>query len=95
MSTSEFLQHLYAQHKKVDTSFPDKEMAEQFIDQVFNFLFLPNKKHQQVSDLEKELNILKSYLSSLAYDVVHKDDKAELITETFFAAIPDLYAKLM
>jgi len=95
MSTSEFIQHLYAQHKKVDTSFPDKEMAGQFIDQLFNFLFLPNKKHQQVSDLEKELSILKSYLSALAYDVVHKEEKAEKITEAFFAAIPDLYAKLI
>jgi serine O-acetyltransferase len=95
MSTSEFIQHLYAQHKKVDTSFPDKEMAGQFIDQLFNFLFLPNKKHQQVSDLEKELSILKSYLSSLAYDVVHQEEKAEKTTETFFAAIPDLYAKLI
>jgi serine O-acetyltransferase len=95
MSTSEFIQHLYAQHKKVDTSFPDKEMAGQFIDQLFNFLFLPNKKHHQVSDLEKELNILKSYLSSLAYDVVHKEEKAEKITEAFFTAIPHLYAKLI
>jgi serine O-acetyltransferase len=70
-------------------------MAGQFIDQLFNFLFLPNKKHHQVSDLEKELNILKSYLSSLAYDVVHQEEKAEKTTETFFAAIPDLYAKLI
>ena len=95
MSTNEFIQQLFAQHKKVDTAFPDKEMAEQFIDQLFNFLFLPNKKHQQVSDLEKELNILKSHFSSLAYDVVHKEEKVELITEAFFAAIPALYTKLI
>jgi len=95
MSTNEFIQHLFAQHKKVDRSFPDKELAAQFIDQVFNFLFLPNKKELQVSDLEKELNSLRGHLSSLVYDVMHKEDKAEKQTETFFAAIPDLYAKLM
>jgi serine O-acetyltransferase len=95
MSTNEFIQHLYAQHKKVDRAFPDKEMAEQFIDQVFNFLFLPNKKHLQVSDLERELGLLKSHFSSLVYDVVHKEDKAEQMTEQFFAAIPALYATLI
>jgi serine O-acetyltransferase len=95
MSTNEFIQHLYAQHKKVDTSFPDKELAEQFIDQVFNFLFLPNKKHHHQSDLERELNLLKSHFSSLVYDVTHKEEKAEKHTETFFAAIPALYATLV
>jgi serine O-acetyltransferase len=95
MSTNEFIQHLYAQHKKVDTAFPDKELAEQFIDQVFNFLFLPNKKHHHQSDLERELNLLKSHFSSLVYDVTHKEEKAEKHTETFFAAIPALYATLV
>lgn len=95
MSTNEFIQHLYAQHKKVDTAFPDKELAAQFIDQVFNFLFLPNKKHHHQSDLEKELNLLKSHFSSLVYDVTHKEDKSEKYTETFFAAIPALYATLI
>ena len=95
MSTNEFIQHLYAQLKKVDTTFPDKELAEQFIDQVFNFLFLPNKKHHLFSDLEKELNILRGHLSSLVYDVTHKEDKAEKHTELFFAAIPALYETLI
>jgi len=95
MSTKEFIQHLFAQHKKVDRSFPDKELAEQFIDQLFNLLFLPNKKLQQVEDLEKELNLLKGHLLSLAYDVVHKEEKAVHITKTFFEAIPALYAKLI
>jgi serine O-acetyltransferase len=95
MSTKEFIQHLFAQHKKVDRTFPDKELAEQFIDRVFNFLFLPNQKHQQEGDLEKELNLLKGQFSSLAYDVVHKEEKAVHITETFFEAIPALYAKLI
>lgn len=95
MSTNAFIQQLFAQHKKAYTAFPDKELAEQFIDHVFNFLFLPNKKHQQVSDLEKELGLLKSHFSSLVYDVVRKEDKAEAVTAQFFEAIPSLYAKLM
>ena len=95
MSTNAFIQQLFAQHKKAYTAFPDKELAEQFIDQVFSFLFLPNKKYQKAGDLEKELSLLKSHFSSLVYDVVHKEDKAEVMTEQFFKAIPVLYAKLM
>ena len=54
MTTKDFIQHLFAQHRKVDRSFPDKELAEQFIDQLFNLLFLPNKRVQAVHDLERE-----------------------------------------
>src|SRR5438067_11738374 len=95
MSTNAFIQQLFTQHKKAYTAFPDKELAEQFIDQVFSFLFLPNKKYQQAGDLEKELGLLKSHFSSLVYDVMHKEDKAEAMTGQFFEAIPLLYAKLM
>lgn len=95
MSEKAFIQQLFEQHKKAYTAFPDKELAEQFIDQVFCFLFLPNNEYQQAADLEKELGLLKSHFSSLVYDVVHKEDKAEQVTEQFFAAIPSLYAKLM
>lgn len=95
MSTKEFIQQLFEQHQKAYRAFPDKELAEQFIDQVFNFLFLPNKKQKQVSDLEKDLQLLKSHFSSLVYDVVHKEEKAEEQTEEFFKAIPYIYAKLI
>jgi serine O-acetyltransferase len=95
MSTNAFIQQLFTQHKKAYTAFPDKELAEQFIDQVFSFLFLPNKKYQKAGDLEKELGLLQSHFSSLVYDVVHKEDRAEAMTAQFFEAIPSLYAKLM
>src|SRR5687768_15308576 len=95
MSTKEFIQQLFDQHQKASRAFPDKELAEQFIDQLFAFLFLPNKKQKQVSDLEKELALLRSHFSSLVYDVVHKEDEAEANTEEYFKALPYLYAKLI
>src|SRR5689334_7322523 len=95
MSTKEFIQQLFEQHQKAYRAFPDKELAEQVIDQVFAFLFLPNKKQKKCSDLEKELSLLKSHFSSLVYDVVHKEDKAEEHTEAFFKAIPYIYGKLI
>jgi serine O-acetyltransferase len=95
MSTKEFIQQLFEQHQKAYRAFPDKELAGQFIDQVFTFLFLPHKKQKQVADMEKELTLLKSHFSSLVYDVVHKEDEAEQHTEEFFKAIPYIYGKLI
>src|SRR5688572_20975265 len=95
MSTSPFIQQLFDQHQKACRAFPDKELAEQFIDQLFTFLFLPRKKQQQVSDLEKELALLRSHFSSLVYDVAHNEDKAEAQTEEYFNALPSLYARLI
>ena len=95
MSTKEFIQQLFDQHQKAYRAFPDKELAEEFIDQVFTFLFLPNKKQKKAADLEKELAKLKSHFSSLVYDVVHKEDKAEEHTEEFFKAIPYIYGRLI
>jgi Serine acetyltransferase len=95
MSTKEFIQQLFEQHQKAYRAFPDKELAEQFIDQVFAFLFLPHKKQKQVADMEKELELLRSHFSSLVYDVVHQEDEAEHHTEEFFKAIPYIYGKLI
>lgn len=95
MSTKEFIQQLFEQHQKAYRAFPDKELAEQFIDQVFAFLFLPHKKQKQVADMEKELELLRSHFSSLVYDVVHKEYEAEHHTEEFFKAIPYIYGKLI
>jgi Serine acetyltransferase len=95
MSTKEFIQQLFEQHQKAYRAFPDKELAEQFIDQVFAFLFLPHKKQKQVADMEKELQLLRSHFSSLVYDVVHKEQEAEFHTEEFFKAIPYIYARLI
>jgi len=95
MSKQAFIQKLFEQHQKAYTGFPDKELAEEFINQVFSFLFLPNKKQQQAAELEKNYNALRSHFSSLVYDVVHQQDKAEAYTEDFFKAIPDIYTQLM
>src|SRR5438876_2204655 len=95
MSTKAFIQRLFEQHQKAYTAFPDKELAEEFIDQVFTFLFLPNKKQKQVNDLEKNLGLLRSHFSSLIYDVVHKEKRAEELTEEFFNAIPSIYIRLL
>jgi serine O-acetyltransferase len=91
-----FLKKLFEQKKGGLAGFPDKELAEEFINQLFNLLFLPSAGRQStVKELEKEFESLKSHLSSLVYDVVQNGERAQEISASFFAKIPDIYDTLL
>lgn len=91
-----FIKRLYEQKKTGLTNFPDKELAEEFINQLFNLLFIPSVGRQSsVQELEKELESLKSHLSSLVYDVVQNGEKAQEISALFFEKIPSIYDALL
>lgn len=96
MKQKEFINNLFKQNSKNFNFFPDKELAEDFIDKLFAFLFLPKTvRHKQSSDLEKEFESLKSHFSSLVYDVISDGVKTQEIADRFFEAIPDLYDGLI
>ena len=96
MGQEAFIKQLFTQNSKAFSAFPDKELAEEFIDQLFDFLFLPKTvKHKQPADLEKEFESLKSHFSSLVYDVLSDGDKTQHVTDEFFEAIPAIYYKLI
>jgi serine O-acetyltransferase len=96
MSTASFIKELHTQHLKGDTTFPDKELAKEFIDSFFEFLFIPNtKRKHSVTDLEKEFESFKSHLSTLIYDVVGSGDKTQEYTKLFFDKVPSIYAALL
>lgn len=96
MTQKEFINTVFIQNSKNFSLFPDKELAEAFIDKLFDFLFLPKTvKHKQVIDLEKEYDLLKSHFSSLVYDVLSDGEKSQAITAEFFESIPELYQNLI
>jgi serine O-acetyltransferase len=96
MTQKDFINNLFKQNSKNFNFFPDKELAEEFIDKLFAFLFLPKTvRHKQASDLEKEFESLKSHFSSLVYDVIPDGVKTQEITDKFFEAIPELYLGLI
>ena len=96
MAQKEFINNLFNHNSKNFNFFPDKELAEDFIDKLFAFLFLPKTvRHKQAADLEKEFESLKSHFSSLVYDVIPDGVKTQEITDQFFESIPDLYDGLI
>ena len=91
MSQEDFINYLFQQNSKSFSTFPNKELAEEFIDQLFDFLFLPKTiRHRQASDLIKDYEGLKSHFSSLVYDVLHDGVQTQDITNQFFGSIPNL-----
>lgn len=91
-----FIKQLYDRNKQYSSGFPDKESADDFIDQLFAFLFVPRSgRNQPLNDLEKEFDSLKSYLSTLVYDVVHDGEQSQKLTGQFFDALPNVYDALL
>jgi serine O-acetyltransferase len=91
-----FLKKLFEQKKNGLVNFPDKELAEEFINELFKLLFMPATGRQStVKDLEKEFESLKSHLSSLLYDIDQNGQKAQEISDSFFSRIPAIYESLL
>jgi len=91
-----FVTEVFEQQKKAMTAFPDNVLAKEFIDKFFDFLFIPHPQRKQtIADLEKEFESLKSYLSTLIYDVVGDGVKTQEMTNEFFAQTPGIYKKLL
>lgn len=96
MSTTAFVKQLYQQKQKAAAVFPDKLFTEQFIDQLFNLLFVPRTGRQQpLEEFKREFESLKSHLSTLVYDVVRDGEKSQAITDGFFNELPAVYALLL
>ncbi len=96
MTQAAFISKLFQHNSKQFSFFPNKESAEDFIDTLFEFLFLPiTVKHKKVLDLEKEFQQLKDHFSVLVFDVLPESGKVELVTAEFFASIPELHEQLI
>ena len=96
ISTAMFIQNLYNQHQQATTAFPDKELAQEFIDGFFEFLFIPQKqKKMSQYELAKEFESYKSHLSALVYDVIGDGEKTQALTDLFFDQVPVIYDSLL
>ena len=91
----QFIQNLHSRHLESASSFPDKEMANKFIDGFFEFLFIPNQL-TKLSEFEllKEYEKYKTYLSTLVYDVVGTSANTDELVNVFFEKVPFIYDEL-
>lgn len=94
MSNKTFIKLLLQNNTRIG-NLPDKDLAHQFVDDIFAFLFIPKTGvNQKEKDLQKGLYALKSHLATLIYDVVNDGAKSQAAADCFFDALPDIYAAL-
>src|SRR6187455_1384736 len=95
LSIANFIKQLHHHHQQSTTSFPDKEMAREFIDGFFGFLFIPEtQKKLSEFEMSKEFESFKSHLSTLVYDVVGDGNRTQEIANKFFDEVADIYKAL-
>jgi len=95
LSITKFIKDLHKHHQHSATSFPDKEMAREFIDDFFEFLFIPGKqKKRSEYEMAKEFESYKSHLATLIYDVVADGEKTQEIANNFFQEVSSIYNAL-
>ncbi|GAB3016531.1 hypothetical protein GCM10027051_21210 [Niabella terrae] len=86
---------LLLQNNAAIGALPDKDLAHQFVDDIFRILFIPKTGvNQKASDLEKGMYALKSHLATLIYDVVNDGQKSQEAATSFFEALPEIYNQL-
>jgi serine O-acetyltransferase len=91
-----FIKQLYERNLQVSGNFPDKESADEFVDQIFSYLFSAGSgRALSLIDMEKEFDSLKSYLATLIYGVSRNDEQSQRVTEDFFNLLPGIHEALL
>lgn len=96
MSQQSFIQKIYNRKTAGLSALPDRAAAHAFIDELFEFLFIPRSKRDcSLEDMGKEFELLQQKFVGLVYDVIRNEAELQDVTDRFFAAIPALHARLL
>ncbi len=96
MSQTSFLELLYQQNSTRSIRFPDKIRSENFINDLFNFLFVPHAGEYISKDaLEKGYMELKQQFSIIISAILLQETEVEEQTAFFFTALPDVHKALL
>lgn len=91
-----FIQQLFQRNWKTNKTFPDKHLAESFIDDLFNFLFGSyEKKFGSVDKLTIEYAELKHTFSAIVFELIREEATVKQHTEAFFNTLPQIYETLL
>ena len=95
MNQQEFIHKLFNRNKTCFSGFPDKQIAEAFIDELFFFLFGTHEKRYNVEEkLVQQYESLKNTFSALLYELIKDEEPVILHTNRLFEAIPGIYQQL-
>ncbi len=95
ISQREFINAVFKRNTVCFRGFPDKQIAEDFIDELFFFLFGTHERKSGAEKLEDQYDGLKSIFSALLYELLKNEEKVKQHTLSLFDAIPQIYQDLL
>ncbi|MEO5942914.1 MAG: serine O-acetyltransferase EpsC [Ferruginibacter sp.] len=96
MTEENFIKKIFEANGKSLTHFPDKEIAEHFIDDLFNLLFASHEsKYKTEEKLKLEYTEIKNTFSALIFELIKNEDKVKTHTDQLFYELPEIYDALL
>lgn len=95
MNQHEFISAVFKRNTTCFKGFPDKQIAEDFIDELFFFLFGSHEKKLGQDKLEQQYEGIKSTFSALLYELIKNEEQVKEHTCSLFSAIPSIYQHLL
>jgi serine O-acetyltransferase len=90
-----FIKQLLNNNRKRLQSFPDKQTAEEFIEELFRFLFVGEAQAIDEERLSEQYKSLKNTFAALLFEVVNDEATVKQNTTQFFSALPDIHQRLI
>src|SRR5215210_2330198 len=90
-----FINGVFKRNTTCFRGFPDKQIAEDFIDELFFFLFGTHEKKLGEEKLVEQYESLKNTFSALLYELIKNEEKVKQHTFSLFEAIPGIYKSLL
>jgi serine O-acetyltransferase len=91
----EFINAVFKRNTTCFRGFPDKQIAEAFIDELFFFMFGTHERKLGEEKLAEQYESLKNTFSALLYELIKNEEKVKQHTSNLFEAIPQIYKNLL
>lgn len=91
----EFISAVFKRNTTCFKGFPDKQIAEDFIDELFFFMFGTHERKGGEEKLAEQYENLKNVFSALLYELIKNEEKVKQHTSGLFEAVPDIYKNLL
>ena len=96
MSEQLFIEQLFLRNRKGFSHFPDKDLAEDFIDDLFNLLFTSySGKYDTEEKLGQQYSEIKNTYSAILFELQKDEVLVNEHTDLFFSSLPGIYASLI
>lgn len=95
MTSNNFIQQIVNRQQQSKLQLPDKVLANQFINHLFGFLFIPSQALKNESAAIIEFEQLQQTLQQLLQSIGYNQEESNSIVDSFFNSLPSIYDALL